>query len=383
MIPCSARDLFEGRGSMKRILLAALAVLMCLIPTGCKESDNLIIDFESSEKRLFLNDRKELGARLANIAFDALVEDEHTNPATSPLTYYTLFEKKSKEQTDVLTSYMEKLGYSEDSFITPSYAFYIKKDRVLKEEPLNGYALYPSATVFLTDPETSSASRINRFIKNATSSDISTVLDTKDKTVSPNYAVISTLGFTGKWAKQYESSNVKDGIFTDKDGLEQKVKYLCSYESYYIECGGGYGIRKSYKGGDFDFVALLPPEGMSVESYVRSLTAEQFCDAFLNPHFTTVNTRIPKFTATLVNELSDKRELPVIASEKAEYYFETVIFSVAENGTKGASVTTASVNTTPNEEDPETVVLNRPFFYAVVDKNTGAPLIAGIINHVE
>ena len=363
------------------MFIVLLAVLSCALFAGCKQSDTVTLEFESSQKRLFLEDRKTLGKKLADIAFDTLGKGEKTNPVTSPLTAYTLFEEKSKDDTDVLSSYMARLGYSEDSFITPSYAFYIKNDRVLKDEPLAGYCLYPSATVFLTDPETSSVSRINRFIKNA--SGISTALDTKDKTLSPSYAVISTLGFTGKWAKQYTASNIKDGIFTDKDGLEQKVKYLCSFENYYIECDGGYGIRKSYKGGDFDFVALLPPDGMSVESYVRGLTAEEFCDAFLNPLFTTVNTRIPKFTATSVSELSDERELPVIASEKAEFYFETVIFSVSENGTSGASTTTASVSTSADEENPETVVLNRPFLYAVVDKDTGAPLIAGIINHVE
>lgn len=366
---------------MKKILSAALAAIMCLIFAGCQESDTFTVSFESSEKRLFLEERRILGKELASLAFDALSEDTQTNPVTSPLTHYTLFCEKTAEQTDVLTSYTEKLGYSEDSFFSPSYAFYIKNDRVLKDEPFSGYCLYPEATVFMTDAETSNVSRINRYIKNITG--IGNTLDTSDKTLSPNYAVISAMSFTGKWAKQYTSENVKDGIFTDYRGVEQKVKYLCSVESYYIECDGGYGIRKSYRGGDFDFVALLPPEEMSVESYVKGLTADEFSEAVLRPLFTAVNTRIPKFTATQIVELTDERKLPVIANEEAEYYFETVCFGVSENGTEGASVTTANVTTSADEEDPETVILNRPFFYAVIDKDTGAPLIAGIVNHVE
>ncbi len=366
---------------MKRMIFAVLAVLICLTATGCSPSDTLTVSFEGSDKRLYLEDRRTLGEELCTLAFDGLCERDEKNPVVSPLTDYTLFTERTKEQTDTLTSYLARLGYSEDSFLSPSYAFYIKNDRVLKDEPLAGHCLYPEATVFLTDPETSSVSRINRYIKNATG--ISSVLDAKDKTLSPDYAVISVMSFTGKWAKQYEASNVKDGIFTDSTGAEQKVKYLCSYESYYLECNGGYGVRKSYRGGDFDFIALLPPEGMSVEDYVRTMTADEFTEAVTRPLFTAVNTRIPKFTATLVRECSEGKKLPVIASEQAQYYFEAISFSVSENGTVGASVTTANVNVNADEENPETVVLNRPFMYAVVDKDTGAPLIAGIINHVE
>lgn len=368
---------------MKKILFAFFALIICLAAAGCEESDSITVNFEDSQKRLFLEERRVLGREIAELAFDKLVNETEKNPVTSPLTDYTLFKEKSPEQTDMLSSYTAKLGYSDDSFFSPSYAFYIKNDRVLKEDAFAGYHLYPSATVFMTDPETSSVSRINRYIKNATSSKISAVFDTNDKTLSPNYAVISVMSFTGKWAKQYTSENVKDGIFTDYEGVEQKVKYLCSFENYYVECDGGYGIRKSYRGGDFDFVALLAPDGMSIERYVAGLTADEFTEAVLNPHFTAVNTRIPKFTATLAKEIKDERKLPVIADEEAEYYFETVCFSVSENGTEGASVTTANVMTSVDEEDPKTVILNRPFLYAVIDKDTGAPLLAGIIRHVE
>lgn len=367
---------------MKKILLALCAVIICITAASCKQSDSLTVNFQASDKRLFLDERRELGRELTKTALEALRKNSEENSVASPLTEYTLFVKKSEDATDTLSSYTEKLGYSEDSFFTPAYAFYIKNDRLLKEDAFAGYCLYPSATVFMTDPETSSVSRINRYIKNAAG--ISGVLDSKDKELSPDYAVISVMSFTGKWAKQYTSKNVKDGIFTDNTGDEQKVKYLCSIENYYVECDGGYGIKKSYRGGDFDFVALLPPENMSIDEYVAGLDADEFMSAVLDPHFTAVNTRIPKFTATVSMELSNEKELPVISEGvKAEYYFETVSFSVSENGTEGASVTTSNVTSSVDEEDPKTVILNRPFLYAVVDKDTGAPLLAGIIRHVQ
>ncbi len=368
---------------MKKILLSAFAVIICLAFAGCKESDTFTVNFESSKMRLFLEDKKMLGLELTELAFEALKKQPQGNFVTSPITDYTLFSEKSKEQMDVLTSYIENLTYSEDSFITPAYAFYIKNDRVLKEELFSGYSLYPSATVFMTDPETPNISRINQYIKNVTSSAVSGVFATSDKELSPNHAVISSMGFTGKWAKQYKSENVKDGIFTDNFGKEQKVKYLCSFESYYVECDGGYGVRKSYRGGDFDFVALLPPEDMSIDEYIRGLDADEFMNSVTSPRFTAVNTRIPKFTATQAVEVTDDLKLPMISEEEVEYYFETVSFSVCENGTEGTSVTTSNVSSSVDEDDPKTVVLNRPFLYAVVDKDTGAPLLAGIIRHVE
>lgn len=53
---------------------------------------------------------------------------------------------------------------------------------------------------------------------------------------------------------------------------------------------------KSYKGGDYAFVALLPEEGMSMAEWLRGIDGEQLYELLENRQETSVGTAMPKFS---------------------------------------------------------------------------------------
>lgn len=372
---------------MKKTLIVLILLLLLVFAFGCTENNNLIIEYTGEEIRLSLEQKQEIGKELSKIALEKLKnKSDEINPIVSPITDYEILCETNEQQQKKFYSFIIGENNSQNTFFSSKYGFFIKDKYEISENIFSKKILYPKAEIYITESENSNISQINRYFKNNTNNVIKSVFDTNNKELSPNFTVASIMQFTGKWARQYDDKNVKDGIFTDIDGVEQKVKYLCSFENYYLECNGGYGVMKSYRDGEFVFIALLPPETMNVYSYIKTLDEDTFTTAIINPHNIAVNTKIPKFNATSYKE-ADKsvlEKLPKISSGlTAEYYMDAVCFSVDQNGTQGVSSTTINVIGANDEENSKTVVLDRPFFYAVVDRDSALPVLAGIIEHVE
>ena len=58
---------------------------------------------------------------------------------------------------------------------------------------------------------------------------------------------------------------------------------------------------------------------------------------------------------------------------------QKVYIQLDRNGTKAAAVTWGTMKATSDQpETPETVVLDRPYIYAIVDNVTGIPMFLGI-----
>ena len=57
---------------------------------------------------------------------------------------------------------------------------------------------------------------------------------------------------------------------------------------------------------------------------------------------------------------------------------------VNESGTKAAAVTAVVMpgNSGPDAEPPKTVILDRPFIYAIVDYSTKLPIFIGVLNDI-
>ena len=59
---------------------------------------------------------------------------------------------------------------------------------------------------------------------------------------------------------------------------------------------------------------------------------------------------------------------------------------VGEKGTRAAAITVIEVprdTAMPPQEEPKTVILDRPFFFMIVDGNENIPLFMGIVNSME
>ena len=108
--------------------------------------------------------------------------------------------------------------------------------------------------------------------------------------------LVNALSFDGEWAEKYKAERVHEDTFTTEEGEEQRVEFLFSDEGTYLAGEHTTGFMKSYKGGDYAFVALLPEEGMSMAEWLRGIDGEQLYELLENRQETSVGTAMPKFS---------------------------------------------------------------------------------------
>lgn len=88
--------------------------------------------------------------------------------------------------------------------------------------------------------------------------------------------LMNALCLEAEWDDPYTDNCVREGTFKNAKGNLVKAEYMYSQETEYIETENATGFVKRYKGDRFAFVALLPNEGTSIDSYIASLTERAF-----------------------------------------------------------------------------------------------------------
>ena len=217
--------------------------------------------------------------------------------------------------------------------------------------------------------------------------------------------LVNALAFEAEWPKAYEKSDVREGIFTTEDGVEQAVELMHSSEYQYLEDENAKGFIKYYLDNNYAFAALLPDENVSVEEYVNSLTGERLHAMLSEPVNISVTAALPKFETEYDVEMSDVlKEMGMSLAfepDLAEFsklgthvdgniYINRVLhktfISVAEKGTKaGAATVVEMVTECAMEEmvEPKKVILDRPFIYMLIDCEHQIPFFIGTMMNVE
>ena len=278
-----------------------------------------------------------------------------------------------------------------------------EEDRLtVKESFLQDITDYYHAPAYAAPFDDSTVRDINGFIEKHTDGMIRDVLEE----ISPLAAVylVNALGFEAEWREKYQPGQVQKGTFTSADGEAENVDFLHSAEHTYITCKDAHGFLKYYRGGDYAFAALLPPEGQHVKDYVAALTAADLCEALENHRYRDVIAAIPQFEQRCSMELSeglkalgmtdlfheDNADLSALGSSTmGNLYVSSVLhetaISVTPQGTKAGAATVVEVNdaaAAPSEEPPVEVILDRPFLYMLVETNTMTPLFMGVLGDI-
>ena len=263
---------------------------------------------------------------------------------------------------------------------------------------------YYDASIFVADFDQKTVDDINGWVNDNTQGMIDKLLDeiTEDKMMY----LINALSFEAQWAEQYEGSQiVEDCTFTNSDGKEEKCVMLHDTMKGLIRLNGGLGFSKSYEGGQYSFVALLPGEGVSVDEYLNGITGEDFLKAWSDKDYDpNLITQLPEFKydyETSLKEVLQELGMAGAFEESADFsgmcnpdemnlWIGDVIhkthIELDRNGTKAAAVTSVVMcGEAMAIEEPERIyiTLDRPFVYAIVDNSTGLPVFLGTVNSVE
>lgn len=255
------------------------------------------------------------------------------------------------------------------------------------------------AEIFSESFDNETLKKINNWISEKTDGAIKDVLSE-----IPPHAVlylINTVLFEAEWNIPYTEYNLTENVdFKNSDGSVSKVTMMYSEESDYFTLGKTQGIVKDYSGANYAFVAMLPNEGVSIGEALASINAEDFRTQVTSPSYESVKVRLPKFefecefalpeilkSMGMTNAFnSSKADLSKMGtSSYGNLYIDSVLhktyIKVAERGTKAGAATVIMVGDCAAPLEQIELTFDRPFIYAIIEKESGMPIFLGTVTN--
>ena len=280
--------------------------------------------------------------------------------------------------------------------LADSIWFRDEKNRLhVNEEFLQTNADWYDAQIYSAPFDDSTLKDINNWCKKYTDGMIEKMIDSID--ADTVMYLVNALTFDAKWADKYEKKDVNEAQFTNYDGSKNTVQMLSSEESVYLSADGVKGFAKNYAGNKYSIVGLLPDEETDIYDYIDSLTGEAWMNLWNGRQTASVSVQMPEFSYSASMELNDTLKAMGMTdmfdgeadfsklgySENGNIYCSEVcqktFIQVDRNGTKAAAITWGGMNDEACVEELYSVILDRPFIYAIVDNATGLPLFVGAV----
>lgn len=262
-------------------------------------------------------------------------------------------------------------------------------------EFLKRNALESMASVYGAPFDEAACKALNQWVEQNTGGMVKDILDR-----IPREAImylVNAAAFDAKWEQPYKTNQVGKGTFTREDGSESEVPMMYSMESVFLKGEHAVGFCRPYVSGYY-FAAILPEEGWTLQEYIKQLDGEALRHMLTSPAEAAVETALPKFKGESSLELSDTlagmgmplafdsglADFSGIGSCEAgnisiSRILHKTYIEVDELGTKAGAATVVEMEAGGAYTVTENVILNRPFLYAIVDKETDLPVFIGIV----
>ena len=285
-------------------------------------------------------------------------------------------------------------------------SIWVKKDGNVKltENYISAAVNYYQADLYAAPMDNSTVTDINNWVNENTRERIPEIVDYLDPQTS--LVLLNAIAFDGEWKTPFSEYMIKKNAdFTNADGTVSKVTMLQSEEHGYVQIAGGKGFLKTYNGGNYYFLGLLPPEGVTAEEYLKNILAEKktFSDAIREGEYgPLLQVEFPEFKAEYGTEMNDilkalgvqkvftgKAEFGKMITEDSEriavdQVVHKAMIEVDRKGTKAAAATEiAATEAAVMEPEVIEIKLNRPFVYGIIDIQTGIPAFLGVQNTME
>lgn len=242
---------------------------------------------------------------------------------------------------------------------------------------------------------------INNWVKKNTDGMIDSILD--DISEDAVIYLINALSFDNEWVNIYESHQIRDGQFTTTDGRKQKAEFMYSGEGTFLKDDKATGFIKPYKD-NFSFVAILPDEDVSVDEYIAGMDENTLSNLVEGgKDVWSVDAGLPKFSKEMFTDLipvlenmgltemfdPDNADFGAMATSARGNIFISKVahkafIDVNSKGTRAGAVTIVEASDGAAMVT-ESVILNRPFIYMIVDDyaNESLPLFIGTVESME
>lgn len=240
-----------------------------------------------------------------------------------------------------------------------------------------------------------SVSTINNWVSDKTHGKIDSVVDSLN---GYETIIVNAVYFKGKWKKPFEKSATREQNFTSGDGLTSMVPMMKQSGEYnYLENDEFQAIELLYSDNISMFIFL--PKLSTIEDFTQNIDStkwEQWRSEFyqkdgtiLLPRFkTTYSTTLngPLKNLGMESAFSDNADFSRMSSTplKIDTVIHKTFVETNEEGTEAAAVTAIGMDTTSAPLQSETFYMkvDRPFFFAIYDKQTGSILFMGTMNRI-
>lgn len=286
-----------------------------------------------------------------------------------------LLEADPKVTLEVAQSIWYRLGYNVlDDFITVNQTYY-------------------DAEVSELDFSRSDAKDImNGWIEDKTHNKIKNMISKVD----PAHVMflINAIYFNGEWQTKFDKDNTQKMDFKIKDDQTIQVDMMQKEDSVLMASNDLFSaVQLPYGRGNFNMVVLLPNEDKTCNDIASQLNSENWkswMDSFQPAN--DVDIWLPKFKDEYKIELKDV--LSAMGMELAftpgadfsgmngsggiwiDYVLHQTFIDVSEKGTEAAAATVVAMIEMAMPSTPQ-FHANRPFIYAITEKETGAILFIG------
>ncbi|MDW0118752.1 serpin family protein [Sporosarcina thermotolerans] len=241
-----------------------------------------------------------------------------------------------------------------------------------------------------------SPKRINNWVKEATNGKI-------DKMVEGNLdenlvaMLLNAIYFKGDWQYPFDKRLTENRTFHLADGNKINAPFMSLQEKLSYMANSDYqAIKLPYADGGMSMTIVLPNDLKKFESDLSAESWEKIQSGMKKTRGTIL---LPKFKLAYETELNEAlKALGMKSAFKEGANFSKMIegdesllinrvkqktyIDVNEEGTEAAAVTGVEVGvTSAPPDDPFIMEVNRPFFIAITDDETGAILFMGSISN--
>ena len=243
------------------------------------------------------------------------------------------------------------------------------------------------------------AATINRWVSEKTKDKINKIVDRIDG--NSILFLINAIYFKGTWSKEFDKAKTTEDNFTPAVGGPKRVPMMSQSGSYrYFENAGFQAVSLPYGGGRASMYIFLPAKAGGLSALQKKLTAanwESWMDEFQQsdgdikvPRFrleyeATLNEALKALGMGAAFDQGRANFTGMIEPKGQNVYISQVkhktFVDVNEEGTEAAAVTSTEMRTTSAMRPRQrfNMVVDRPFFCAIRDNQTGTVLFMGSI----
>lgn len=257
-------------------------------------------------------------------------------------------------------------------------------------------AFYDAKVSELDFNQPKAVDEINNWVNKNTNGKIPEMIETIDP--AEVLILMNAVYFNGGWKKEFQPSETKEERFKLQDGSSKPVQMMAQTDTYeYLEEDGFQAIRLPYGEGQMDMLIILPDESSSLDALHETLWADN--SRWHQPFKKGLGEiKLPRFKIEYDEPLKEPLQamgmtLPFdainadfsgMAPVPPNLFISAVnhktFVEVNEKGTEAAAVTSVHMTESSAPVDPPfQMTINRPFFFAIEDRQTGAWLFVGSV----